>query len=109
SLTAVAGSQAVLGPGGLVGPVVAAASAWLAAAALVLVAPRSPGPAIALGLLAADLVAGAAPPHFVAVRVVASAAAVGAARPAPPRLAPGHARAAAVVAVVAACILAAPS
>src|SRR5438128_1803905 len=39
SLTAVAGSQAVLGPGGLVGPVVAAASAWLAAAALVLVAP----------------------------------------------------------------------
>ena len=109
SLTAVAGSQAVLGPGGLVGPAAGAASAWLAAAAVVLVAPRSPGPAIALGLLAADLVAGPAPPHFVAARVAASVVAVGAAVIAPRRLPLGPARAAAGAAVVAACILAALS
>jgi hypothetical protein len=40
SLDAVAGAQSVLGPGGFVGPQTAAASAWFAALALVLAAPR---------------------------------------------------------------------
>ncbi len=40
SLEAVAGAQSVLGPGGLVGPASAAASAWLAAVALVLASPH---------------------------------------------------------------------
>ncbi|MDP8987220.1 MAG: hypothetical protein M3N11_02600, partial [Actinomycetota bacterium] len=43
SLEAVAGAQSVLGPGGVVGPTAAAASAWLAAAALVLASPSSGG------------------------------------------------------------------
>jgi hypothetical protein len=41
SLGAVAGAQSVLGPGGLVGPTAAAASAWFAAGALVLASPSS--------------------------------------------------------------------
>lgn len=40
SLTAVAGDQAVLGPAIVVGSTAAAASAWLAAAAIVLAVPR---------------------------------------------------------------------
>jgi hypothetical protein len=43
SLDAVAGAQSVLGPGGVVGPQAAAASAWFAAAALVLATPRLAG------------------------------------------------------------------
>lgn len=43
SLEAVAGAQSVLGPGGLVGPQAAAASAWLAGIALVLAAARPTG------------------------------------------------------------------
>lgn len=43
SLDAVAGAQSVLGPGGIVGPEAAAASAWFAALALVLAAPRLAG------------------------------------------------------------------
>ena len=43
SLEAVAGAQAVLGPGGVVGPAAAAASTWFAAAALVLASPRAVG------------------------------------------------------------------
>ncbi|MGI8758899.1 MAG: hypothetical protein ACR2K0_06290, partial [Acidimicrobiales bacterium] len=39
SLSAVAGAQSVLGPGGAIGPAAAAASAWFAAAALVLASP----------------------------------------------------------------------
>ena len=80
SLDAVAGAQSVLGPGGLVGPPNAAASAWFAAAALVLaspwvdgddgsvsgehprlVAPSALALALATGPAAAVMVAG---PHF---------------------------------------------
>lgn len=43
SLDAVAGAQTVLGAGGVVGPGPAAASAWLAAAALVLATPHAAG------------------------------------------------------------------
>ncbi len=43
SLEAVAGAQSVLGPGGVVGPASAAASAWFTAAALVLASPRAAG------------------------------------------------------------------
>ncbi|HEV2071801.1 MAG TPA: hypothetical protein VGR26_18615 [Acidimicrobiales bacterium] len=43
SLDAVAGAQSVLGPGGIVGPEAAAASAWFAALALVLASPRLAG------------------------------------------------------------------
>ena len=43
SLTAVAGGQAVLGPAILVGSTASAASAWLAAAALVTATPRLRG------------------------------------------------------------------
>jgi hypothetical protein len=58
SLAAVGGNQAVLGWAGSVGPVLAAASTWLAALAVVL-SGRREWPAIAAGaLLAALLVAG---------------------------------------------------
>lgn len=72
-LGAIGGAQAVLGPGGLVGPEAAAASAWLGAAALVLATPgRSYLAAIALGTTAAFLVAGPAGTGGILVRIVAS-------------------------------------
>ncbi|MDQ3305980.1 MAG: hypothetical protein M3535_08390 [Actinomycetota bacterium] len=43
SLEAIVGAQSVLGAGGVVGPATAAASAWFAAAALVLASPRADG------------------------------------------------------------------
>jgi hypothetical protein len=60
SLDALAGAQAVLGPGGVVGPARAAASTWLAAGALVLGAPGGLS-AVPFGLAAGALVAGPAP------------------------------------------------
>lgn len=63
SLSGLAGAQAVLGPAGLVGPRPAAASAWLAGAALVLAVPSArwdrPPPAA----LPPGAAAPAAPPH----------------------------------------------
>ena len=60
SLEALAGAQAVLGPGGVVGPTRAAASTWLAASALVLGAPGGLQ-AIPFGVAAGALVCGPAP------------------------------------------------
>ena len=88
-----AGIQSVLGPAGTVGPVTAAASAWLAATAVVLAArpltrPSLPAPtgrldqlrdatpAVACGLFAAALVAGPGPSDL-GVRVLASVVGVG--------------------------------
>jgi hypothetical protein len=60
SLSALAGAQAVLGLGGVVGPVRSAASAWLAAGALILGAPGGVQ-AVPFGVAAASFVAGPAP------------------------------------------------
>ena len=93
SLDAVVGAQAVLGPGALVGPPAAAASAWCAAAALVLVSPKGLGAAV-FGLFAALALVG---PGFTGgsgavLRLAATAALVGvtvvAGRLAPPRARP---------------------
>lgn len=80
SLEGIAGAQSVLGPGGLVGPELATASSWCAAAALIVVSPRD-WRAAAFGLAAAISVAGptAATVGDVALRVLASAVGVGAA------------------------------
>lgn len=84
ALDDLAGIQSVLGPAGVVGPELAAASAWAGAAAVVLAAGPLAGtrsrwlrlaPALPAGLLAAALVAGPGPSDL-AVRVLASAAAV---------------------------------
>lgn len=99
SLDALAGAQAVIGPAGWTGPKAAAASAWLAAVALVLAVPgRRPrlttegggtgGPsaaldasnlvlAIATGATAAVVIAGPAPGGAVWVRVLATVVATG--------------------------------
>ena len=87
ALDDLAGIQSVLGIAGEVGPTVAAASAWLAAAAVLLAtrAPAAPGgerdlrrfaPALATGTLAAALVAGPGPDQL-ALRVATSLAGVG--------------------------------
>ncbi len=80
SLDGIAGAQSVLGPGGVVGPELATASSWCAAAALIMVSPRD-WRAAAFGLAAAIGVAGptAATGGDVALRVVASMVGVGAA------------------------------
>lgn len=81
-----AGIQSVLGPAGVVGPEVAAASAWCAAAAVVLACrvPGVPGgahlpwrlaPPLASGVVAAALVAGPGADQLV-LRVAASVAGV---------------------------------
>ena len=77
SLEGIAGAQAVLGPGGIVGPELGAISSWCAAAALVLVSPRD-WRAAAFGLAAAISVTGpaAATAADVAVRAGASLVAV---------------------------------
>ncbi len=77
SLDAIAGAQAVLGPGGSVGPAGAVAATWCAAVALVVAAPAG-WPAIAFGAAAALGVAGPAPggPADIAVRMGATAAGV---------------------------------
>lgn len=84
SLDAVAGAQAVLGPGLLVGPVVAAASTWLAAGALLLATPGtgardlvSVGPALGVGAAVGLLCTGGAGGGV--VRALVTALAVGAA------------------------------
>lgn len=94
SLDAVAGAQAVLGPGGVVGPPAGAASAWCTAAALVLASPwvegsdasegrrrRRPSPAalvvaLATGGAAAAVVAGPGLGADPALRLGATVAAV---------------------------------
>jgi hypothetical protein len=123
-----AGIQSVLGPAGTVGPTTAAASAWAAAAAVVLSARTpvaltpAPGagraaailrrlpalaPALACGLLAAALVAGPGPSDLrlrigasVVAVVVALGVAVASSRPRSERLVPWVALLAGVVAVV---------
>lgn len=100
SLDALAGAQAVLGPAGWTGPAAAAASAWVAAVAVVLAAPRRRGwgvatevevrgfhllladvpgvaAAVATGATAAVVVAGPAPGGAVWVRVLATVVATG--------------------------------
>ena len=57
SLDAISGAQAVLGPGGLVGPAVAAVATWAAGVALVFAGPRR-WEAAAFGASAALAVAG---------------------------------------------------
>src|SRR5439155_17998361 len=80
SLAALAGGQAVVGAAGVTGPTLLAASAWCAAAALALAAPRRPVATVAFGLAAADVVAGPAALSsgggLLAIRVAASLVAV---------------------------------
>jgi len=109
SLAALAGGQAVVGAAGVTGPALLAASAWCAAAALALAAPRRPVATVAFGLAAADVVAGPAALSSggsqLAIRVAASLVAVllafFVATSIPPRLA----RVAALVVAVAAPLL----
>lgn len=107
SLEGVAGAQSVLGPGGVVGPELAAASSWSAAAALILVSPRD-WRAAAFGLAAAISVAGPAvgTSGDVAVRVVASIVGVGVALAAGRLLPPSVARPAGLALAVAAAVMA---
>lgn len=76
SLGGVGADQAVLGIAGAVGPPLAAASAWCAAAALVAVPRRTWVAGVACGVLAALVVAGPTDTAGWWVRVVATAAAV---------------------------------
>ena len=80
SLDAIAGAQAVLGAGGLVGPAAAVAAAWAAGAALVL-APRREWQTVAFGAASAVCVAGPSIAGFgdAVVRVAGVTAGVGAA------------------------------
>lgn len=107
SLGAIAGAQAVLGPGGILGSVVASASAWFAAAALVLASPRG-WRAPAFGLAAALVVFGPAATDAasLAVRVGAAAVGVGLAVVVGRWLPPVAARPAALVLAVVAGVLA---
>jgi hypothetical protein len=74
-LVAVTGAQAVLGPAGVVGPPSAAASSWLAAAALVVAVPGSSLlAALAVGAGAGVVVAGPAGLDGGATRVAATLA-----------------------------------
>ena len=107
SLEAIAGAQAVLGPGGAVAPPVATASAWCAALALLLLSPRD-WRAPAFGLAAAIGVAGpmGTTGADLALRVVASALGVGMALGVGRLLPPAVARPAALVLAVLAGVLA---
>ncbi|MDQ3569215.1 MAG: hypothetical protein M3396_01035 [Actinomycetota bacterium] len=107
SLDAIAGAQAVLGPGGLVGPALATASTWCAAAAVVLASPRG-WRAAAFGLAAALCVAGptAADTGALLLRLVAAAAGAGLAIAAGRWLPSALARPAALVLAVSAGVLA---
>jgi len=81
SLAALAGAQHVVGPAGATGPVLLAAAAWFAAAALVF-STRSEFPIAAVfGVTAANVVAGPAvhSAESLAVRLAASLVAVAAA------------------------------
>jgi hypothetical protein len=79
SLAGLAGAQAVLGPAGWRGSVLASASAWCAAAALIAAAgtTRRTSIAVALGLAAGLVVAGPAAARADAALVRAAGAAVG--------------------------------
>jgi hypothetical protein len=77
SLGGVGADQAVLGIAGAVGPPLAAASAWLGAASLVVLPHRVPVAALASGSLAALLVAGPTDAGGWWIRVLATVAAVG--------------------------------
>jgi hypothetical protein len=81
SLAALAGAQHVVGPAGTTGPVLAAAAAWCAAAALTLSTRAEFAIAAVFGLAAADVVAGPAvhSAESLAVRLAASLLAVAAA------------------------------
>ena len=89
SLDDVAGIQSVLGAAGTVGPATAAASAWLAAGAVLLAVRRAawagatPSPTVPLvlaaGGLAAAIVAGPGPGGGIGLRILATVVAVGAA------------------------------
>jgi hypothetical protein len=72
SLDAVGGNQAVLGWAGSVGPVVGAASTWLAASAVVLAGRREWPATVAAAVLAALLVAGPTDAGGWWIRVVAT-------------------------------------
>ena len=103
SLEALAGAQAVLGPAGTVGTTAAAASAWCAAAALVLAAPRLEqqlpwrvGAAVPFGVAAAAVVVGAGPGGRLGLRIAGSVAAAVLAAAA--TFLPGRLKAAAAVA-----------
>ena len=86
SFDEVAGIQSVLGTAGTVGPATAAASAWLAAGAVLLAVRRStwtgamPSPTmplvLAAGSLAAAIVAGPGPGGGIGLRILATAVAV---------------------------------
>ncbi len=107
SLEGIAGAQSVLGPAGVVGPELATASSWCAAAALVLVSPRD-WRAAAFGLAAGISVAGpaAATGGDVALRVLASVVGVGAAVAAGRLLPASVARPVGLVVATAAAVLA---
>lgn len=105
SLDAIAGAQTVLGPAAAVGPVAAAASTWLAAAALVLVKARGLN-AVLFGVTAGLIAVGpAGSVDQVAVRVVAAVIGAGLALAAQ-RWAPAAARPAALGLATAAVVLA---
>ena len=77
SLAAVAGGQAVLGPAITLGSAGAALASLLAALALVLVAPRTPVLAVAVGVVAASLAIGPELPHDLGIRLVGALAGCG--------------------------------
>jgi hypothetical protein len=81
SLAALAGAQHVVGPAGTTGPVLLAAAAWCAGAALTLSTRAEFAIAAVFGLAAADVVAGPAvhSAESLAVRLAASLVAVAAA------------------------------
>ena len=107
SLDAIAGAQSVLGPGGVVGPAAAVGSAWCAAVALVITAPKG-WPALAFGGTAALAVAGLGPggPGDVALRVAGAVVGMACALVAASRLPARPARAAGIVLAAAALGLA---
>jgi hypothetical protein len=78
SLAALAGAQHVVGPAGTTGPVLLAAAAWCAAAALTLSTRAEFAIAAVFGLAAADVVAGPAvhSAESLAIRLAASMLAV---------------------------------
>jgi hypothetical protein len=105
ALPAAAGAQSVLGPAGLVGPPLAATSAWCGAAAAVLAAPSGWG-AVPFGLTAGLLVCGpsAALAGPAGARILAGLVGVGLAVAVGSRLPRGVGRALAVAAGVASLV-----
>lgn len=110
SLDAIAGAQAVLGPGATVGSAASVAAAWCSSAALVLAAPRG-WPALGFGAAAALAVAGPSPADVgdVVLRVGATAAGIALTVAAGHRLPGRPARTAALVLAGLALLLALPA